>query len=116
MEAGLINLTQNKAIAHDFKACKSLISKARGLMFSKKRNLIFIFDKEKKISLHMLFVFFPVWAVYLDKGKKAIYKKKLYPFISCIRPEHKAKYILELVKNPAINEGDKISWQKQKLL
>ena len=45
------NLTKNTLIAEDFTICRSLLSQARGLMFSKKRNLIFQFKKEKIIDL-----------------------------------------------------------------
>ena len=79
-------------------------------MFSKKRDLIFEFKKEKRISLHMFFVFFPIWAVYINKEKEAIFIKKLCPFVSSCFPDKKAKYILELTKKPDIKIGDKISW------
>ena len=88
--------------------CSSLCSKAKGLMFSKKKNLVFIFDKEKPVSLHMLFVFFPIWAVYLNKKKIATKVKKLYPFISLCKGN--AKFILELTEKPDIKTGDKLDW------
>jgi len=86
----ITNKSTKTTIAKDYKICSSLFSKARGLMFSKKRNLIFDFDEERRISLHMLFVFFPIWAVYLNKNK--------------------AEYILELTEKPKIEIGDKIDW------
>ena len=79
-------------------------------MFSKKKNLLFKFDKEKRISLHMLFVFFPIWAVYLNELKEVVYIKKLIPFFSFVNPKKKAKYILELVDDPKTIVGDRIEW------
>ena len=82
-------------------------------MFSKKKNLLFKFEKEKRVSLHMLFVFFPIWVVYLNEGKEVVYVKKLLPFISCIKPKKKAKYILELVEDPRTIVGDRVGWQNE---
>jgi uncharacterized protein len=106
----IINKTKKKSIAENYIICNSLSSKARGLMFSKKKNLIFIFDKEERISLHMLFVFFPIWAVYLNKDKKVVSIKKLNPFISMCYPKEKAKYIIELITQPRAKLGDILSW------
>ncbi|MBR9698943.1 hypothetical protein GOV09_00610 [Candidatus Woesearchaeota archaeon] len=106
---GIIN-SDNSTIAKEFKVCTSIASKMRGLMFSKKRNLIFVFPKEQRISLHMLFVFFPIWVVYLDEKKKVVAIRKLLPFISFCYPKEKAKYIIELAENPSLKTGDKLSW------
>jgi len=106
----ITNKSTKTTIAKDYKICSSLFSKARGLMFSKKRNLIFDFDEERRISLHMLFVFFPIWAVYLNKNKKTVAIRKLFPFIYCCYPKQKAEYILELTEKPKIEIGDKIDW------
>ena len=73
--------------------CKTWFSKFRGLMFSKKRNLLFVFKKEKIIAIHMLFVFFPINVIYFDKNKKETARVKAYPF-SILKPR-KAKYIFE---------------------
>jgi uncharacterized protein len=102
------NKTDKKTITKKYLICTSYFSKALGLMFSKKKNLIFTFEKEKKISLHMLFVFFPIWAVYLNKNKKVTQIKKLSPFISTT--SGKAKFILELIKKPKIKIGDILDW------
>jgi len=94
----------------DYKLCTSLLSKVQGLMFSTRKNVLFVFKKEQRVSLHMLFVFFPIWALYLSKEKKVIYKIKLYPFISFCYPKVKAKYILELVNEPKVRIGEKVEW------
>lgn len=79
------------------KICKSLWSKTRGLMFSKKKNLMFVFDDEKRRSLHMLFVFFPIDVLFLDKNKKVVEKARLKPF-SFYKSKKKAKYVVEISK------------------
>ncbi len=73
--------------------CKTWFSKFRGLMFSKKKNLLFVFKKEKIVAIHMLFVFFPINIYYFDKDKNLTGKVKAYPF-TILQPR-KAKYILE---------------------
>lgn len=81
----------------EIKICKSHFSKFRGLMFSKKKNLLFVFDKEKPIFIHMFFVFFPINIYYFNKNKKLIEKVRAYPF-TILKPR-KAKYILETTED-----------------
>ena len=61
--------------------CKSWFSIFRGLMFSRRRNLLFVFDKERKVSIHMLFVFFSIDIYWLDKDFRVVdLRKKVKPF------------------------------------
>lgn len=62
--------------------CSSLLSKFRGMMFraSKTEPLFFILDREQKVNLHMFFVFFPIYAVWLDRNKKQVAIKKIIAF------------------------------------
>jgi hypothetical protein len=83
----------------EYEICKSHWSVFRGLMFSRKNNLIFVLDKERIIGLHMVFVFFPIDVLFLDKDKKIIeIKKNLKPFSFYISKK-KAKYVVEIAKN-----------------
>ncbi len=79
------------------KICKSFFSKARGLMFSRRKNLMFVFDDEKRRSLHMWFVFFPIEVLFLDKDKKIVEKVRLKPF-SFYKSKEKARYVVEISK------------------
>ncbi|MFH2027877.1 MAG: DUF192 domain-containing protein [Nanoarchaeota archaeon] len=91
------NNTKNTIISDNFKICTSIISKTIGLMFSKKNDisLIFYFRKETMIPIHMLFVFYPIDLLYLDKNKKVIeIKENLKPF-SFYNPKNKAMYVIE---------------------
>ena len=63
------NTTKKTLIVKNAKVCKSIFSKTFGLMFSKKKSLIFIFNKEKIIPLHMFFVFYPIEVSFLNKNK-----------------------------------------------
>ena len=79
--------------------CNSWFSIFRGLMFSRRKNLLFIFDKERKVGIHMLFVFFSIDVYWLDKDFRVIdLRKKVKPF-TFAGSDKKAKYVLEISKN-----------------
>ena len=89
-----------------------ILGMARGLMFSKKRNLLFEFNREQKVGIHMLFVFFPIIAVWIvdekppgfsHAGKRSLsqHKNKRIKKVKVMKPfvsfhEEKAKYVLEM--------------------
>jgi len=77
--------------------CKSLWSKFCGLMFKTKSSpLLFVFEREKTLSIHSLFCR-PFIAIWLDKDKKAtkiIEIKNPKPNIS-----GKGRYLLEIPEN-----------------
>ena len=94
----------------DVSVADSLFSRLMGLMFSFPKNdgLLFKFDKEIYVSLHMFFVFFPIDIVYINKNKKVIkIEKRVFPFVPFISPV-KCKYILELKDCRNVKVGDKI--------
>jgi len=72
----------------------SILGMMRGLMFSKKRNLLFVFKKEQEVGIHMLFVFFPIIVVWMDEKKRIKAIKVMKPFVSL--HEERAKYVLEV--------------------
>jgi len=67
----------------------------RGLMFSRKKNVVLVSPFECILSIHMLFVFFPIKAVWLDSGKRVVDIKIAHPFQLYLAPSRKAKYVLE---------------------
>ncbi|GAF99999.1 unnamed protein product, partial [marine sediment metagenome] len=72
--------------------------------------LIFKFNKEEKWSLHMLFVFFPIDVLWLDKDKKVIdIKENFKPFSLMAKPKEKAKFVVELPVNTIHNTKTKIN-------
>lgn len=92
------NLTKNIIISRNIRFCNNVVSKAIGLMFSKKsdKSLIFTFKKEKIMPLHMLFVFYPIDVLFLDKEKKVVEMKENFRPFSYYTPKNKAKYVIEL--------------------
>lgn len=113
------NQTRNRIIAKNEKVCRSIFSKSLGLMFSRKSNsLIFVFREEKIIPLHMLFVFYPIDVLFLNKEKIIVEIKENFRPFAFYTPKNKAKYIIEL-PNSAIEKsgtklGDKVSFKKSK--
>jgi len=81
-------------------------------MFSKRKNLVFVFDKERNISLHNWFVFFPIDVLFLDSKKQIVeIKKGLRPF-GFYFAKKKARYIVELgeKKSGLCQIGDILKW------
>lgn len=97
----------NKII--EVKACRTFLSKLKGLMFSRKKNLLFIFNKDVNTSFHMFFVFYPIYLILLDNNKKVLETKKLYPF-TIYFPNTKFRYALELTDDYNINSGVKLNF------
>ena len=93
------------------KICKTLLSQSRGLMFSKRRNLLFIFKTPRYVGLHMLFVFFPVDALYIDENGKIVEIKRMKPFRPYYKSKNKVKYVLELAEKHNFNVGDKLKFK-----
>ena len=63
-----------------------------------KTNLIMIFKKERIISLHMFFVFYPIDVLILDENKKVIEVKENFKPFTFWSSTKKGKYLIELGK------------------
>ena len=110
------NSTKNSLIANNSILCSNSLSKLVGLMFSKnkKKCLIFKFNQEKIIALHMIFVFYPIDVLFLDKDKIVIDKKENFKPFTFYKSRKKAKYAVELppgiIKKSNTDIGDKIGF------
>lgn len=94
----ILNKTTGKLISREEKLCYGMFSQLRGLMFSKRKNLVFVFDKERNVSLHNWFVFFPIDVLFLDSRKRIVeIKMRLRPF-GFYFAKKKVKYVIELGK------------------
>ena len=109
----LKNKTKNRIIVEKIKFCRNSLSKAKGLMFSNKITgtaLIFPYKKEKRISLHMIFVFYPIDVIFLDKNRRIVELKESFRPFSFYISRKKAQYIIELpdgtTKRSHIEIGD----------
>ena len=95
------NKTRGKTLANQAKISGSLLFKSLGLMFSrplKDKGLVFVFNRDVKISLHMFFVFFTIDVLFLDKDRKVVeIKENFFPF-SVYFPRNRYRYGVELPK------------------
>ncbi|MFA5175876.1 MAG: DUF192 domain-containing protein [Candidatus Nanoarchaeia archaeon] len=82
-----------------YEVCNTLFKNFRGLMFSKKKNIMLVAKKESRFAsgIHSFFVFFTFDAYFLDKNKKIVDYKRIKPFTIYI-PKKPAKYVLEISK------------------
>ncbi|PJA16774.1 MAG: hypothetical protein COX63_03110, partial [Candidatus Diapherotrites archaeon CG_4_10_14_0_2_um_filter_31_5] len=73
-------------------------------------------EKEGKInsSIHMLFVFYPIEVVYLNKEKKVVdIKLNLKPWALNYTPKKPAKYFIEFLAGTVGNKiglNDELEW------
>ena len=110
------NLTKKTIIVKKSVFIEDIFSKSIGLMFSKKqdRGLIFRFNKEKIISLHMFFVFYPIDVLFIDENKTVAEIKKNFRPFAFYKPKKKAMYVVELpdgiIKKSKTELGDKIQF------
>ena len=92
----------------NIKICKTAFSQIRGLMFSRKKNLLFVYSKPTVVNLHMLFVFFPADALYLDEHMMVIDMVHMKPFRCGYKAKYSAVYILEVVEEHSFKVGDRL--------
>lgn len=109
----IINKTKQKIISTQEHLAKNIFTQARGLMFRKKQNQLFIFKKERKVSLHNWFVFFPHTVLLLNKNQEIVEIKENFKPFTFYKPKHHAQYIIELAVPAQTAEyelGDKLEF------
>lgn len=116
----LFNKTQNQKIIEKTRLANSFSEKFKGLMFERKERfdygLIFDFGREAtwEVSIHMLFVFFPIDLVYLNEQKKIVdIKLGIKPWALNYTPQKPARYLAELPAGiaQAVRLGDQLEWE-----
>ncbi len=99
-------LNNGELISREEKYCYNIFSQGLGLMFSGKRNLVMVFDKPRKISLHNCFVFFPIDVLVLDVEKRIVEIKRNFRPFTFWNSIHEGKYVVELGFSSDYKEGD----------
>jgi uncharacterized membrane protein (UPF0127 family) len=116
----LFNKTTGKRVIARVVLAGTPWQKMKGLMFEDPTRfdyaLVFVLPRESIVnaSIHMLFVFFPIDVVYLDKGKRVVdIVKNLQPFALGYSPKKPAKFFVELPAGKAkgIKLGHKLEWK-----
>jgi len=111
-----------KVLMKNVKLAQNSWERTKGLMFEEKKKfnyaLVFNFPVESRIgcSLHMLFVFFPIDVLFLNKNQLIVDKATLSPFIPNYTPKKAAKFVIEMPKGKAkvAKIGQKVEWQASK--
>ncbi len=111
------NISKYSTLAKEHKVVKGAFGKAMGLMFCSKvrKALVFEFQSEIQVSLHMLFVFCAIDVVLADSKKRVVgLKEHFMPFTSfCGRKP--AKWVIELeegaIARSRTRVGDIIEFQ-----
>ncbi len=106
----IINKTKKKTISKEEKYCSNVFSQGWGLMFSKKKNLVMVFDEEKKVRLHNWFVFYPTDILILNSAKKIIEIKRNFNPFRFWSSKKKGKYAVELGFKGKYSIGDKLKF------
>ncbi|MBU0457559.1 MAG: DUF192 domain-containing protein [Nanoarchaeota archaeon] len=105
----IINKTKNKIISEKEIVCRSGISQARGLMFRKRKNLIMIFNRERKISLHNFFVFYPIDILVLNNNKIIVEIKRNFRPFTLWNSKKRGSYLIELGFTSDYELGDRLN-------
>ncbi|MAG21831.1 MAG: hypothetical protein CL943_00805 [Candidatus Diapherotrites archaeon] len=115
----LFNRKKKKEIMPKVRIASSSWYKLKGLMFENQQQfdyaLVFPLPRESiaMATIHMLFVFFPIDVVYLDKNKKVVdIVQNLQPFTPSCSPKKPSKFFIELPvgKSKGISIGDELGW------
>ncbi|MDD5163778.1 MAG: DUF192 domain-containing protein [Candidatus ainarchaeum sp.] len=118
----LINKSDSKKIISKVRIADSSWKRLRGLMFENQAlfdyALVFDLPRESVLNatIHMLFVFFPIDVVFLDKNRKVVdIIKSLQPFTPSCSPKKPAKFLIELPAGKAngISEGNELEWNQK---
>ncbi|MEK6940006.1 MAG: DUF192 domain-containing protein [Nanoarchaeota archaeon] len=100
--------TTQQTISNEELFCNSFLSQASGLMFRPKQNLIMKFDQEKKVSLHMFFVFYPIDVLVLNQQQEIVEIKKNFKPFTFWNSKEKGKYVIELAFPGEYKVGDRV--------
>src|SRR3989344_121753 len=106
----IFNKTNDINISKKEHFCKSSLSQARGLMFRRRRNLVMVFPKERRIKLHMFFVFYPIDVLILDKDKRIVEIKRNFRPFTFWNAQKKGKYVVELAYPKEYGMGDRLEF------
>jgi uncharacterized membrane protein (UPF0127 family) len=101
--ATIRNLTSGETIARSVVRCDTFWKRGRGLMFRSQRAVaddrayLFVERRESvaQTAIHMLFVFFPIAVVWLDRDRQVVDKVLAHPFRPYYAPRRPAQYYVE---------------------
>lgn len=100
-------MAQKSLKLKNYTRCETVWSMGTGLMFKKPQIMVFDFKKQRRISLHMVFVFYPIDVYFVDDRKKIIEIKKQFMPFNFYTSRKKARYVIETpVREFKLRVGD----------
>ena len=92
------NVSNKRIIVADSRMAESALSRYLGLMFTKpiQSALVLKFGSERKISLHMAFVFYPIDVIFANRQKEVVDVKQNFRPFQTYSSAGKATYAIEL--------------------
>jgi hypothetical protein len=115
----LLNKTKGRVVMQKVRVAETYWLKLRGLMFEAKERfdyaLVFPLARESvaMATIHMLFVFFPIDVVFLDRNRRVVdIVRSLKPFTPSYSPKKPSRFFIELPsgKSAGIELGDELGW------
>ncbi len=116
----VVNKTKNEVISSNIETACSILSRIRGLMLSKPKDLILVSPREDITSsaIHMMFMLYPIDVIWVSSEQMVVDLKKKIPAYNPLKPrtwktykpKTAAKYVIELGRGDLGNTeiGDKI--------
>jgi uncharacterized membrane protein (UPF0127 family) len=88
-------------VASDVELADTLIRQAIGLMFRKQilpdYAMVFDMGREQHVTIHMMFVSFPIDVAFLDRDRKIInMRRRLNPWTGLATARNPARYVIEM--------------------
>lgn len=103
----IINTSRKTILSPHERFCRNFLSQSWGLMFRRRQNLVLVFPQERRVSLQMFFVFYPITVLVVDKKGKVVEIKENFRPFTFWKAKEKGKYVVELGTMPAKAEvGD----------
>ncbi|MFT4309300.1 MAG: DUF192 domain-containing protein [Candidatus Woesearchaeota archaeon] len=96
--AGHINVYKGQSLVSRAEVANTNWEKCKGLMFSRQKDILFNFQKDKKLKFHMVFVFYPIDIIFMDHEYKIVDLKKSFCPFTCYYSRAKSSHVLELAK------------------
>jgi len=101
-------ISRGQAVIGEAELVTSRLRQAAGLMFSRQKNLVFVLPQERRLVMHMLFVFYPIDVVLLNSRREVVELKRDFRPFGFYRLKSKARYILELKRSTIDKHGLKL--------
>lgn len=111
----MLRITRDgKTISPSARLVTTWLGQFRGLMFSRQRDLVFDLKREKRVWMHMMFVFYPIDVILLDSRRTVVGLRPVFRPFHWYLPGIEARFILELSRGAighlGIRRGDRLEF------